>query len=696
MRQFGVVVGTVIASVAATLASETANDVLMSLPAEAHEMLLGRGAQPHELGEMQRIVHQASEDFAGEDAAPDVRSHDKRRRAQWTANDDYRTSSGEPNLNRYTPDQRGVWTGRLRHNNEVLGKLPDGSSLLPMEGPAAPLTSCLGLGGLRDAYFSDPDGSDPKVRCFTYSPGAPEGQRWPSNGGTGDSRDLFDELSTRLDWLTLLPASDLASGPDPSAVEFTVGQGAVCTEVITVYNAEFDLPQGQDDPNVTETRSACMFPGLHESNHTHLLIGEEEDFTPIEGGRLVVGECTDYLIRVETSAVNDGETVVWQLDDIGINGSHMGPWAHSQEGAMGVEDFTTCLYDNNFTLTRTSAASDGWQGSVAVLGYVPDNSIYIPPDEKWVIQGGVYDGVPVELNVRLASGNPFALTNASVVLRYIRQSGQTGPLDVYMTGGPQDASRPFSQRPDARMGGSFYYEGGFGATVVFDHCVFDHNGLYSPGSGGAVLIAGRGEELTPEQCFLGLSVEEIDAKRRAGKPYPPTTRAGCGVNIKIVDSVFWANAAWVGGAMRIVNTHPMLMEIDRTVFVDITAIVGHDWGSWFYADMQNKFGYYDLQQRNVMYQGPHRGDDMCVDPALGPTTGFGRWGCTNGFTAAWNHYSFPGSSAHNDADDYDTRFDMLHDGMTIQNYTVWYTPQGQAIWNFADGPGNHTWSNCVL
>ena len=134
MRQFGVVVGTVIASVAVTLASETANDVLMSLPAEAHEMLLGRGAQPHELGEMQRVVHQASEDFAGEDAAPDVRSYDKRRRAQWTANDDYRTSSGEPNLNRYTPDQRGVWTGRLRHNNEVLGKLPDGSSLLPMEG----------------------------------------------------------------------------------------------------------------------------------------------------------------------------------------------------------------------------------------------------------------------------------------------------------------------------------------------------------------------------------------------------------------------------------------------------------------------------------------------------------------------------------------------------------------------------------
>jgi hypothetical protein len=38
--------------------------------------------------------------------------------------------------------------------------------------------------------------------------------------------------------------------------------------------------------------------------------------------------------------------------------------------------------------------------------------------------------------------------------------------------------------------------------------------------------------------------------------------------------------------MRIVNTHPMLMEIDRVVWVDNTAIVGHDWGTWFYADMQ--------------------------------------------------------------------------------------------------------------
>ena len=73
----------------------------------------------------------------------------------------------------------------------------------------------------------------------------------------------------------------------------------------------------------------------------------------------------------------------------------------------------------------------------------------------------------------------------------------------------------------------------------------------------------------------------------AGQPYPPTTAAGCGINIRIIDTIFWANAAWVGGAMRIVNTHPMFMEMDRVVYADNTAIVGHDWGTWFYANMLN-------------------------------------------------------------------------------------------------------------
>lgn len=606
-----------------------------------------------------------------------------------------RAQATQPLLDHYSPDMRNGWTARLIDDNELLATLPDGSSLLPMDPPSEPMTKCLGPGGLRDHYFSDPSASDPKIKCFSYDSTAAEGQRWPSNDGT-DGSDLFDSLSTRLDWHTLIPSTASPSGAEPSRVEFAVGQGAVCTDVTTVYNAEFDTPGNTQDANVTETRSACVFAGMHESNHTHLVIGEE-DFEPIEDGQFVVGACTDYMIRVETSAANVGTTIVWQLDDVGATGgSHMGPWAHSHEGAVGLHEFTTCLFDNNFTLTRSSAGTDGWLGTIAVLGYVPDNSIYIPQDEKWIVQGGLENGIPVELNVRLASGNPVALTNASVVLRYVRQSGQTGPLDVYMTGGPLDATRPFSQRPNARMGGSFYYEGGFGATVIFDHCVFDHNGLFEAGSGGAAMFAGRGEEFTPEQCYVGLSQDVIASKRDAGEPYPPTTSAGCGTRISIKDSIFWANAAWVGGGVRIVNTHPMHMDIERVVWVDNTAIVGHDWGTWFYANMAEKFGPYDLQQRSVMYQGANRDDGMCEDEALGPTTQMGRWGCFNGFTSAWNHYSFPGSTAHYNAAEHDTRFDILLQDVTVQNYSVWYTPQGQVSWNEADGPGTLVWSHCNL
>eukprot|EP01043_Picozoa_sp_COSAG02_P036865 COSAG02_NODE_2730_length_8142_cov_5.078080_4_plen_1074_part_00 len=650
--------------------SDLTQGLELYLPAEAVVVPLG-----HKMLEGLQTVRD------GAAAAKLGKDTHNRRRAQAT----------DPLVERYTRELRSGWTARLSDDNAVLATLPDGTSLLPMPPPPAAMTRCLGQNGLRDQYFSDPSASDPKIKCFSYNSTAPEGRRWPSNDGT-DGDDLFDRLSTRLDWHTLVPSTAVLSGAEPDPVEFVVGQGAVCTDIITVYNAEFDIAGNTQVANATENRS-CVFSGIHESDHTHLAIGEE-DFEPIAGGQFAVGACTDYMIRVETSATNDAATIVWQLDDVGVNdGSHMGPWAYSHEGIIGIQEFTTCLFDNNFTLTRTSFETDGWQGMITVLGFVPDHSIYIPQDEKWIIQGGLENGIPVELNVRLASGNPFALTNASVVLRYVRQSGQTGPLDVYMTGGPLDATRPFSQRPDARMGGAFYYEGGFGAAVIFDHCVFDHNGLFGSGSGGAVMFAGRGEEITPEQCYVGLSREAIASKRDAGQPYPPTTSAGCGISISIKDSIFWSNAAWVGGGMRIVNTHPMHMSIDRVVWVDNTAIVGHDWGSWFYANMKDKFGPYDLQQRSVMYQGANRGDGMCEDETLGPTTSQGRWGCINGFTSAWNHYSFPGSDAHDDAPELDTRFDIFLHDVTVQNYSVWYTPQGQATWNEADGPGTLVWSN---
>ena len=345
------------------------------------------------------------------------------------------------------PDLKTGWTNKLLQSDgsaEPLKTLPDGSSLLPMTAPG--MTTCLGVGGLRDTYFSDPDGTDSKVRCFIYDGVS---GTWP---GSDDllPNNLFDALNTRLDWHTLLAPSDATS-----PLTFLVGGGAVCTNVTTAHDEEFDGAALSEDLNMTETTTACIFAGLHESNHSHLVVaGAEEQFEPISGGQFVIGSCTDFLIRVDTASVAPGHDVEWTLDDMGVNGgSHMGPWSHTNAGSPGVHEYVTCLYDNNFTLTRTSSATDGWVGTVSVLGYVPDNSIHIPRDEKWIIQGGVdAGGLPIELDARLASGDPFALTNASIILRYLRFSGQIGPLDVFMTGGPRDASRPFSQRPNARMG----------------------------------------------------------------------------------------------------------------------------------------------------------------------------------------------------------------------------------------------------
>ena len=166
-------------------------------------------------------------------------------------------------------------------------------------------------------------------------------------------------------------------------------------------------------------------------------------------------------------------------------------------------------------------------------------------------------------------------------------------------------------------GGCLYYEGGFGSEVVLDHILMDHNGDYGSSSGGAILLAGRGEQITPEQCSYGISQTDIDQKEAGGLPYPPTTQPGCGLNLRFMDSIFWANEGWVAGGMRVVNVHPFSLQMDRLVWVDNTAIVGHDWGTWYYADMQNKFGYYDVTIRDTTFNGANRAENLCLDATMG-------------------------------------------------------------------------------
>eukprot|EP01043_Picozoa_sp_COSAG02_P077624 COSAG02_NODE_17078_length_1030_cov_1.174006_1_plen_136_part_00 len=89
------------------------------------------------------------------------------------------------------------------------------------------------------------------------------------------------------------------------------------------------------------------------------------------------------------------------------------------------------MFDNEFTLIRDSDA--GWEGFAEVVGFVHyHNTITIPNEESWIIQGRVdpSTSLPVKLDARLKTGTALVRSHASVVLRSLRMSGQTAPVDT--------------------------------------------------------------------------------------------------------------------------------------------------------------------------------------------------------------------------------------------------------------------------
>jgi len=124
--------------------------------------------------------------------------------------------------------------------------------------------------------------------------------------------------------------------------------------------------------------------GEHEYNHTITgnhsveVVGYAE--SGVRGGagsttQFVVGECVDVLLRIRTKT--DGGRMTWSLDDDG----HNGPWTFDVPGGTGVQEFETCMFNNEYTLTRQGGS--GWQGSVEVVGFIHyHNTIEIPADES--------------------------------------------------------------------------------------------------------------------------------------------------------------------------------------------------------------------------------------------------------------------------------------------------------------------------
>ena len=113
-----------------------------------------------------------------------------------------------------------------------------------------------------------------------------------------------------------------------------------------------------------------------------------------------------------------------------------------------------------------------------VAGFIHyHNTITIPNDENWIVQGIVdpVSGLPSNLDGRLKSGTAVDRSHASIVLRHLRTSNQDAPVDVNVVGRNGAFAGEISG-----FGGAFEYDGGSSnsaslSTLIFDGVVFDHN-----------------------------------------------------------------------------------------------------------------------------------------------------------------------------------------------------------------------------
>eukprot|EP01045_Picozoa_sp_COSAG04_P023818 COSAG04_NODE_2888_length_3420_cov_1.914785_1_plen_379_part_10 len=249
----------------------------------------------------------------------------------------------------------------------VLG-LPDNTCDDPLAsntGQPAPCT--YDCDDLQQEYFPAPQIQT--TRCFLFDP---DTSTWPEVGG--ESAELLSLREQRFETQTYIGREE-GTNPPPGGLSFTMGEGRVCRDITvkTFMGTE------------THEEVMCLVDGEHEYNHT---VTEEHSVEVVgyadsgvhdgPGGTtsFVIGECTDALIRVTTTSAG-GSSMTWSLDD----GGHNGPWTFETSGEVGVEEHESCMYDNDFTLTRQGRGGSGWEGSVEVAGFIHyHNTITIPND----------------------------------------------------------------------------------------------------------------------------------------------------------------------------------------------------------------------------------------------------------------------------------------------------------------------------
>ena len=146
---------------------------------------------------------------------------------------------------------------------------------------------------------------------------------------------------------------------------------------------------------------------------------------------------------------------------------------------------------------RYDTVTGGWPDALLARKQVwsdSNNTIVVPNDENWIIQGALGpDGIPVKLDARLSSGSAVDFSEASIVVRHVRFSGQSAPLDPH-TAAHDDGVQAYIHHPafggdETRLGGAFSYDGGglnpevHTPKLVFEHVVFDHNQAVSAAAG---------------------------------------------------------------------------------------------------------------------------------------------------------------------------------------------------------------------
>ena len=289
-------------------------------------------------------------------------------------------------------------------------------SLATNEGLGAPCTySC---DTLKTHYYP----GQTAVTCFLYD----QVSGWPAA--------LLERVKARQDAHVFVDTT-----PDASTLPFTIGAGQRPCTNITILTSPMTGP--------THTVIVCVVDGEHEHNHTvadpHTVEVVGYTTSEMQHGAgntttFVVGECVDVLIRITTAV--SSHPVTWQLE---TESGQTGPWVFDSPAGAGVHEHPSCMFDNHYTLTRVGAGGD-WSGTAAVVGYISyHNTIEIPTsrDTRWIVQGQLReDGLPVEMPGRLSSGSSTDWSQASIVARHVRFSGNMAPIEVAVS-----SMGPFSQ-----------------------------------------------------------------------------------------------------------------------------------------------------------------------------------------------------------------------------------------------------------